>query len=240
MNRKVFDLKALDVDKAKGFVKLAFAQMETVDRDGDVFDKTAFKKSIGERGPKGSNEIWHLLDHQKKLTSALGKFSNVYTEDKYLVGENTYRKEMWLWREVAWPLYEKGDITQHSIGFTIVNEEKSGNHNVIKEAEVWEGSAVPWGAQPDTPVLDMVKSFMQEKAISAQDYMSYVLKNLREGKYSGENESLLVLELKEMSALFLPKEISQDQDKPDESPLELQKLKDAIQLITIKMFNNGY
>jgi phage head maturation protease len=240
MNRKVFDLKALDVDKGKGFVKLAFAQMETVDRDNDVFDKNAFTKSIGERGPKGSNEIWHLLDHQKKLTSALGKFSNVYTEDKYLVGENTYRKEMWLWREVAWPLYEKGDITQHSIGFTIVNEEKSGNHNVIKEAAVWEGSAVPWGAQPDTPTMEVVKSFMSEKALSAQDYMSFVVKNLQDGKYSGENESLLVLELKEMSALFLPKEISQEQDKPQETALDLQKLKTAIELITIKTFYNGH
>jgi len=236
MQHKIFDLKALDVDKAKGFVKLAFAQMETEDRDEDVFDKKAFDKSVAERGPKGTNEIWHLADHEKKLKSSLGKFSNVYTETKYLVGENTYRKDMWLWREVAWPLYEKGDITQHSIGFTVVNEEKSGRVNVIKEAAVWEGSCVLWGAQPDTPTMEVVKSFMNDKSASAQDYMSYVVKNIQDGKYSGENESLLVLELKEMSALFLPKEISQEQDKPNESSLDLQKLKSAIELLTIKHF----
>lgn len=236
MNRKVFDLKALDVDKPKGFVKLAFAQMETIDRDNDVFDKNAFTKSISERGPKGSNEIWHLADHEKKLKASLGKFTNVYTEGKYLIGENTYRKDMWLWREVAWPLYEKGDITQHSIGFSILNETKSGDHNVIKEAAVFEGSCVLWGAQPDTPTMEVVKTFMQDKAPCAADYMAYVVKNLQDGKYSGENESLLVLELKEMSALFLPKEISQEQDKPNESSLDLQKLKTAIELITIKTF----
>lgn len=239
MNRKVFDLKALDVDKPKGFVKIAFAQMETVDRDNDVFDANAFTKSISERGPNGSNEIWHLADHEKKLKASLGKFSNVYIEGKYLVGENTYRKDMWLWREVAWPLYEKGDITQHSIGFSIVNETKSGNHNVIKEAAVFEGSCVLWGAQPDTPTMDVVKSFMEDKSVSATDYMAYVLKNLQAGKYSGENESLLVLELKEMSALFLPKEISQEPEKPQETALDLNKLKTEIQLLTLKHFYNG-
>lgn len=238
MQHKVFDLKALDVDTTKRRVKVAFAQMETVDRDGDVFAPNAFDKSIAEKGPKGSNEIWHLLDHQKKLTSALGKFEELYTEGKYLIGVNSYR-EMWLWKEVAWPLYEKGDITQHSVGFNPIKEGKSGNHNVISEASVWEGSAVPWGAQPDTPTMEVMKSFMSEKALSAADYMSFVLKNLQEGKYSGENESLLVLELKEMSALFLPKEISQEQNKPNESSLELQKLKSEIQLLTIKHFYNG-
>jgi HK97 family phage prohead protease len=239
MQHKVFDLKALDVDTTKRRVKVAFAELESKDRDGDVFDPSAFDKTIREKGPTGSNEIWHLMNHDKKLESALGKFDNVYKEGKYIVGENSYR-DMWLWKEVAWPLYEKGDITQHSVGFNIVTETKGSDANIIKEVQLWEGSAVLWGANPNTPTLDVAKNLFKEKTESATDYMAYVLKNLQAGKYSGENESLLVLELKEMSALFLPKEISQDQDKPDESPLELQKLKDAIQLITIKMFNNGY
>jgi HK97 family phage prohead protease len=235
MQHKIYDLKALDVDTSKRRVKIAFAELESKDRDGDVFDPSAFDKTIREKGPSGSNEIWHLLNHEKKLQSALGKFDKVYKEGKYIVGENSYR-DMWLWKEVAWPLYDKGDITQHSVGFNIVNETKGNDANLIKEVQLWEASGVLWGANPCTPTLGIAKDFFKQKTESAADYMAYVVKNLQDGKYSGENESLLVLELKEMSALFLPKEISQEQDKPQETALDLQKLKSAIELLTIKHF----
>ena len=238
MQRKIFDIKALDVDKSSGFVRVAFAQMGKIDRDNDVFDNDAFRKSIAERGPQGSNEIWHLADHERKLRASLGKFSNVYTDNNYLIGENKSRPEMWLWREVAWPLYEKGDITQHSIGFATIRQKAERTYNLIQEAAVYEGSAVLWGAQPDTPTLDVVKSFMEGKTESAKDYMAWIVKNLQEGKYSGENESLLILELKELSNLFLPGETSQVIFEPGEtSQSDADKLKQAINYLSIKHFS---
>jgi phage head maturation protease len=238
MQRKIFDIKALDVDKSSGFVRVAFAQMGKIDRDNDVFDNDAFRKSIAERGPQGSNEIWHLADHERKLRASLGKFSNVYTDNNYLIGENKSRPEMWLWREVAWPLYEKGDITQHSIGFATIRQKAERTYNLIQEAAVYEGSAVLWGAQPDTPTLDVVKSFMEGKTESAKDYMAWIVKNLQEGKYSGENESLLILELKELSNLFLPGETSQGIVEPGEtSQSDADKLKQAINYLSIKHFS---
>jgi len=102
IQHKVYDLKALDVDTSNRSVKVAIAEMESIDRDGDVFDKSAFDKTIAERGPLGSNEIWHLINHERKLESSLGKFQKLYKEGKYIVGENSYR-DMFLWKEVAWP-----------------------------------------------------------------------------------------------------------------------------------------
>lgn len=235
IRHKVYDLKALDVDISKRRVKVAIAEMETIDRDGDVFDKSAFNKTIAERGPSGSNEIWHLVNHDRKLESSLGKFDKLYVDGKYLIGENYYR-DMFLWKEVAWPLYESGDINQHSVGFTTVNEQKAADHNVITQAALWEGSAVLWGANPNTPSLDVVKSFLEQKKESAADYMTWVIKRLKEGKYSGENESLLINELQEVSTLFLPEETPQKQVLPEETPQELHKLKQAIQLLTLKHF----
>jgi len=232
LQHKVFDLKALDVDTSKRRVKVAIAEMESIDRDGDVFDKSAFNKTIAERGPNGTNEIWHLVNHTTKLESSLGKFDKVYVQGKYLVGENYYR-EMFLWKEVAWPLYESGDINQHSVGFQIVDQQKSKDHNVIKEVALYEGSAVLWGANPNTPSLEVVKTFLESKKQSAAEYMSWVIKRLKEGKYSGENESLLINELQEVSALFLPNESSQEKSLPNESSQDLDKLKQAVQLITI-------
>ena len=233
IQHKVYDLKALDVDTSNRSVKVAIAEMESIDRDGDVFDKSAFDKTIAERGPLGSNEIWHLINHERKLESSLGKFQKLYKEGKYIVGENNYR-DMFLWKEVAWPLYESGDITQHSVGFTVLNQQKNVNHNVITQVALWEGSAVLWGANPNTPTFDVVKSFLEQKKDTAIDYMAWVIKKLKEGKYTGENESLLVNELQEVSALFLPQETAQKTEEPQETALDVSKLRKAIDIQLLK------
>jgi phage head maturation protease len=233
IQHKVYDLKALDVDTSNRSVKVAIAEMESIDRDGDVFDKSAFDKTIAERGPLGSNEIWHLINHERKLESSLGKFQKLYKEGKYIVGENNYR-DMFLWKEVAWPLYEKGDITQHSVGFTVLNQQKAVDHNVITQVALWEGSAVLWGANPNTPTFDVVKSFLEQKKETAFDYMAWVIKKLKDGKYTGENESLLVNELQEVSALFLPQETAQKDMKPQEAALDVNNLRKAIDIQLLK------
>lgn len=233
IQHKVYDLKALDVDTSKRSVKVAIAEMESIDRDGDVFDKSAFDKTMAERGPSGSNEIWHLVNHERKLESSLGKFNKLYKEGKYIVGENSYR-DMFLWKEVAWPLYERGDITQHSVGFSIVKEQKSANHNVISEVALWEGSAVLWGANPNTPTFEVVKSFLEQKKETAFDYMAWIIKKLKEGKYTGENESLLINELQEVSALFVPQETAHEAVKPQETAPDVNDLKHAINIQLLK------
>src|SRR5689334_17408068 len=113
LERKVFDLKTLDVDAKTKSVKIAIAELESVDRDNDIFSVTAFDKTIKERGPLGSKEIWHMADHGWTLTSALSKFKELYKEGKYIVGISEYRDTA-LWRDTVWPLYEAGDINQHS------------------------------------------------------------------------------------------------------------------------------
>ena len=235
IQHKVYDLKALDVDTSKRSVKVAIAEMESIDRDGDVFDKSAFDKTIAERGPNGSNEIWHLVNHERKLESSLGKFEKLYKEGKYIVGENSYR-DMFLWKEVAWPLYERGDISQHSVGFTTLNQQKGVNHNIITQVALWEGSAVLWGANPNTHTFEVVKSFLEQKKETAVDYMAWVIKKLKEGKYTGENESLLINELQEVSALFLPQETAQEEVKPQETALDLNGLKSAIDIQLLKFY----
>lgn len=197
---KTYDLKALDVDEKSRMVKVAIAETESVDRDNEVIDSKAFNRTIQAKGPGGTNEIWHLIDHNPSLETALGKFSEVYMEGKHLVGVSQY-KDSWLWREVAWPLYKAGDINQHSIGFRVIDDAKSEGRRVIKEIELYEGSAVLWGANPNTPVLDIVKSIYKEKHESLNDRIDWIVKGLREGKYNEEKSSLLILELQQLSNL---------------------------------------
>lgn len=196
---KTFDLKALDVDESSRRVKVAIAETESVDRDNELIDPKAFNQTISRKGPKGTNEVWHLIDHNPSLETALGKFTELYMDGKYLVGVSEY-KDSWLWREVAWPLYKSGDINQHSIGFRVVgNKEKANGYDIIKEVELFEGSAVLWGANPNTPTMEVAKSLYREKQESFEDRLEWICKSLRDGKYNEEKQSLLILEIQQLA-----------------------------------------
>jgi phage head maturation protease len=209
--KKYYDLKAIDVDKASRSVKIAFSEMQTKDRDGDIILPTAFDKTFKERGPGGSNEIWHLLDHTKNSFSALSKFKELWNTNTHAGGVSHY-KNSFAWREVAWPIYEAGEFTQHSIGFQIVQEEQTKEANLIKELSLWEGSAVLWGANPNTPTMEVVKGLMNnedERDITAAEKIDEIIKRVKNGKYNEENQSLLIYELKRVQVYFDTKHISE-------------------------------
>lgn len=221
MEKKIINVKALDVDPSTKRVKIAISQMQSEDTDKDIFDQKAWDKTIKENGPKGSNEIWHLLDHTSKTFSALSKFSELGVEGKYLAGVSIY-KNSFAWREVAWPLYEAGDITQHSVGFQTLDATDRNNKGVriIKQARLFEGSAVLWGAQPDTPTMAMVKSLMnidEDRDITAAEKIEEIMKKLKSHRigYNDEDYSLFIIELKRLQTLFDAGQISKIFKEPD-------------------------
>lgn len=215
--KKVFDLKALDVDTKTRTVKVAIAELESVDHDNDVFDPSAFDKTIKERGPNGTNEIWHLLDHTQKSFSALSKFKELGRDGKYVAGLSVY-KNSFAWREVAWPLYEAGDITQHSVGFEVIdNEKRKDGVNIIKQVRLYEGSAVLWGANPNTPTMQVVKSLMNledDRDITAAEKIDEIVKSIRKGRFD-DDHSLLIVELKRLQYLFDTKQTSKIFTEPE-------------------------
>ena len=146
----------LDLDTTGKAVKVAVASFDNIDLDGDVFDTRAFNKTISERGPMGTNQIWHLTNHFTSLSAALGKPKEIGIDGQFLYFVSDY-KDTPLWNAI-WPLYETGDITEHSVGFSIVDQEQKQGYRLIKEAMLWEGSAVLWGANPNTPTMQVIKS----------------------------------------------------------------------------------
>jgi len=97
--------------------------------------------------------------------------------------------------------YKTGHITEHSIGFRTIKEEqvKGADYNLIKEVMLYEGSAVLWGANPNTPTLSAGKSITKEEADSELDKLSKDLelctKTLRNGNISDEGGELLEMRL---------------------------------------------
>lgn len=196
----------LDVDESTKRVKIAIAAVEKLDSDGDVFDAKAFNRTIAAHGPKGSNEVWHLLDHRWGIREgALSKASELFMEGQYLVLISEY-KNSFNWREVAWPLYTGGDITQHSVGFYTNTSEDKKDYRLITDVTLLEGSAVLWGAQSDTPTLEVVKNFIGniEKEMSIDNIgarFAKIYKGIKENKY--DDLSLLNLEFKYLERFIL-------------------------------------
>jgi phage head maturation protease len=249
--RKYFDLKALDVDKKTKQVKVAIAELESVDRDGDVFDPSAFDVSIKQRGPQGTNEIWHLLDHTRDSFSALSKFSEIGREGKYIAGVSHY-KNSFAWREVAWPLYEAGDFTQHSVGFQTSKQQKSqdGSHNVITEAHLFEGSAVLWGANPHTPTMAVVKSLLNaedDREITAQEKLDEIVTRLKKGKYDSEKTDLLLLELLRLQNMLeveplhkiITNELQEKSSEPEPSSVDPDAAKFSSVIMLLELNNKN-
>jgi phage head maturation protease len=196
--KKYFNCKALDVDSKTRRVKIAIAELESVDRDNDVFSPYAFDRTIKNKGPQGSNEVWHLLDHTPTSFSALSKFTELYREGKYVVGISLY-KDSFAWREVAWPLYEGGDFTQHSVGFRTVKSQAKEDYREITEVELWEGSAVLWGANPDTPTQEVYKSLtFEERKTDLHSRMERLNKFIQSNQDFEETKSLIEIEFKQI------------------------------------------
>jgi hypothetical protein len=197
--KKIITCKALDVDTKTKSVKIAIAETETIDHDGDLILPTAAIKTLKERGPQGTNEIWHLLDHTAKSFSALSKFSEMGMYGKYIGGVSKY-KDSFAWREVAWPLYEAGDFTQHSIAFRTIDEKQMNGYNEIREIQIFEGSAVLWGANPYTPTLEITKALGFDPAKdSVLHRIERLSKSLSLGKYEDDSHrELMVIELQQL------------------------------------------
>lgn len=180
-----------DVSENDRRVKVAISKMGNIDHDGDVIDHGAYTKTISERGPKGANLIWHLTDHNPSLKSAVGKFSDIYTDGDYLVGITTIPNTTW--GNDVLEFYKSGHINQHSIGFrTIKVEAVKGDkpYNLIKEVFLYEGSAVLWGANPMTPTLTVGKSLTKEEAVAEHEKLSkelgLLMKSLKDGRFTDE------------------------------------------------------
>jgi HK97 family phage prohead protease len=150
-----------DVDDKSRRVKVALNKVGIKDHDNDIIEKGAFDKTIKERGPKGKNLIWHLTDHWASLKNAVGKFSDLFMDGDYLVGITDIPPTTW--GNDVLEFYKSGAINQHSIGFRTIKREISDEGSddqycLLKEIFLYEGSAVLWGANENTPTFSVGKS----------------------------------------------------------------------------------
>lgn len=180
-------------------VKAVWARMGNVDLDNDIIVPTAFTKTINERGPKGKNLIWSLVDHKPSMKHALGKPAELYVEGDALVAV-TEIIETEIGEDIL-KLYEAGLINQHSIGFSTIKSEFDNESGVrtITELMLYEGSAVLWAANPETPTLEVFKGMTPDEMKETMNgRLEKLIKSFKHGNFTDETFSLIEIEIKQI------------------------------------------
>lgn len=204
-----FELK--DLDLAQRQVAMYVSKFDVIDSDGDLIRRGAFAKSIAERGPKsaGNRKIAFLRYHNWEMQ--IGKPMDMQEDSNGLfvvaqLGTSTYGED-------ALRDYDEGIIKEHSIGFKYIadkmqyvesSEEEGKGYFEISELALWEFSAVTFGANQYTNVVDVAKG--QERAdmaVKLNDEINLVAKALANGKGTDDRLYQLEMRLKFLNARML-------------------------------------
>lgn len=204
---KSIPVNVKDIDNAGRIVKGYFASFGTLDSDGDIFKKGAFKKTINENRER----MKHLFNHWD--TVGVIKELEEDNEGLYFVsqlGRHTLGKDVML-------MYEDGIITEHSVGFETIKENKEGQANVITEVKMWEGSSLDkWGANMNTPaVKSKEKTDWMVKKIQSMENA------LKDGTYTDDMFIQLEIQLKQIQQFLLQTTEPEISTQPE---LEIDKL----------------
>lgn len=174
-----------------------------IDLDGDMVMQGAYKKSIQDRGKNGTNELYHLSNHRPSPEFILSKAD--FEEDAFGLKMTSTIVDTNHGNDVV-KLYEAGLISQHSVMFSVpkgkweMKELEDGtNYTTIYEAKLYEGSTVVWGANPETPTLELkslYKDFFDNSIEKAFESLSKLTKALKKGTFTDEMFPILELQLK--------------------------------------------
>ena len=144
-----------------GTVKGMFSAFGNIDAHKDMIQRGAYAKTISEWGPSGNKRIKFLLFHDS--TKPAGVIKELYETERGLEFVAKFSTETTTGKD-AYGYYKDGIITEHSVGIDVMQWEKSEGYHVLKEVRMYEGSGVMWGANPETPTLE-VKALEQMTAI---------------------------------------------------------------------------
>jgi HK97 family phage prohead protease len=231
----------MDVDSEQRRVKAVWARCGNIDLDNDIIVPEAFTKTINERGPGGKNLVWSLVDHCADMNNVIGKPEQLYVEGDMLIAI-TPIVETEKGEDII-KMYEAGLINQHSIGFSTIksNVDKEGIRT-ITELKLYEGSAVLWGANPETPTLGF-KGEMEakDKREELSNRLDKLVKAFKNGRFTDDTFSLIEIEIKRIQSELFEIEVIKEITQPEQSvePVVEEKTEDNEQVLkAIKQFNN--
>ena len=221
MKFKALNTNLEDFDAESGTVVVYLSAFGNIDSDGDVIKQGAFRKTLMERGVQSAKpRIKYLAQHDPMRP--IGKWLELSEDERGLRGVGKLATGS---RDGAdyFEFYKEGIITEHSIGFEVLQGSSKGTHYEISEVKLWEGSAVTWGANANTPVIAMAKSANLEPLIYIEKRIDRLTKFLRNGNASDEAFEVVEMEVKLLfnELKTLVKEAPINESRPNAEPLQI-------------------
>lgn len=177
-----------DVDDSKGIVSGYFARFNNIDSDGDKIKSGAFLKTINEN----MDRIKHLKNHDPNRM--IGRITDLHEDGSGLhftsqLSKNSHGQD-------ALIEYKEGLITEHSIGYNIIASSNSNDEfQELTELKLFEGSAVTWGANPDTPVTG-IKGIEDKEEIEKE--LNHLLKYMKANGFTDEIYASAEIKIKQL------------------------------------------
>jgi len=214
-----------DLDTKAGIVTGYFSSFDTVDAYKELVRKGAFKKTISEN----LNRIKHLQNHNP--SQPLGKLQVLAEDTKGLyyeskIGNHTLGVDFL-------KMVESGLITEHSIGYSVIQQRKEDDYLELLELRLWEGSSLTgWGVNENTP-LTGVKALDGIKLEDIEARVKSLEKFCKNSDATDETIELLLLEQKQLAQIII--DLKQHNTPPVvETEVSLAKAIEAIQLFNFK------
>jgi uncharacterized protein len=219
-----------------------------IDLDGDMMMQGCYKASINARGKGGTNELFHLSNHRPSPEFVLSKPS--FEEDSFGLKMTSTIVDTNHGNDIV-KLYESGLISQHSVMFSVpkgkweTKELEDGtNYTTIYEAKLYEGSTVVWGANPETPTLEMkslYKDMYNNDIQGALDHFGKITKALKKGTFTDEMFALIEIQYKMLESFIIEEIETIKNTLPTNvvEPLEVEKSKNEQLINFLKDLKNN-
>ena len=142
-----------EVDTTRRIVESYPATFGTVvEFFNEIVEPGAFARTIEHNGPEGRNRIKALYQHNP---AALVGRPTELTEDEIGLRAVTQFSDTPQARDVL-RLIQDEVITEQSIGFDVIKDyQDEDGITHLKEIRLWEYSYVTWGANPQTPIVNV-------------------------------------------------------------------------------------
>ena len=179
MNEKFITIEKeiKDVDETKGIVQMYVNAFDNEDSNGDISIKGSFRKTIKEN----FDRIKHLLNHDTQ--KLLGLPLEMTEDDFGLLVTSQMNLKKQLVKDVFedYKLYAEHNRTlEHSIRVQAVKRDSKDEKKVL-EWKLWEYSTLyGWGANPETPMINIKDLSDLEMMISEGNYSDERAKQIQE------------------------------------------------------------
>ena len=158
-----------DVNSEKGIVKIRVSAFGNIDSYGDIMDSKAFNKTISDFKSNGKTRVKHLKNHNWDQAIGVPLEMNVTSKGLEVVSKINLEKQLGKETFSDYKFYaENGQTLEHSIGYSVVKEEKSQEEgaNILKEVSLYEYSSLDFlGANSETPLLDLKNENMNTEEL---------------------------------------------------------------------------